>query len=370
MKIRTGLKLLVILIIPIAGLRIFTTSPHWVERYYSRGLYPRLHDMLNPLFRDWPFSLFELLIYGVILLALILPIRWFVLWRRGRCTCTAALGHVALRYALLLTGIYLWFLVTWGLNYHRVPLTEKMSLNQLKAEDAHFLVTSRWAAMEMGKLFATADEGEVEAATRSALDSLDRELNRLGEAPPEAKLRFKEFLWNYPLDGTRTYGIISPFTLEGHLSASLFPAERPFLAAHEGAHLRGYASETEANFLAFEACLRSDHPLARFSGFLCIFSYLSHAIPRSELTALYEKLPEGVKDLYRAIRKRDQRHAGNLLEGARVAYDLYLKFNAQPQGLRTYSLAGAWVARMHYEEARLALEGEPEDDEDPGNEDG
>ena len=35
-------------------------------------------------------------------------------------------------------------------------------------------------------------------------------------------------------------------------------AERPFVIAHEWAHLAGYADESEANFVAWLTCRRAD----------------------------------------------------------------------------------------------------------------
>ena len=44
------------------------------------------------------------------------------------------------------------------------------------------------------------------------------------------------------------------------------------------------------------------------------------------------------------------------MDAFRTAYDLYLKFNAVPNGIRSYSRVGNWVAVLHHAEAVEALE--------------
>ena len=46
------------------------------------------------------------------------------------------------------------------------------------------------------------------------------------------------------------------FWLETLLAPDLLDVERPFVIAHEWGHLAGFADESEANFIAWLACLR------------------------------------------------------------------------------------------------------------------
>ena len=45
--------------------------------------------------------------------------------------------------------------------------------------------------------------------------------------------------------------MVDPFALEVMANPDLLPVERPFVAAHEWAHLAGYADESEANFVGW-----------------------------------------------------------------------------------------------------------------------
>ena len=47
-----------------------------------------------------------------------------------------------------------------------------------------------------------------------------------------------------------------PFFLETLVASDLLPFERPFVVAHEWAHLAGFTDEGEANFVGWLTCLR------------------------------------------------------------------------------------------------------------------
>ena len=53
-------------------------------------------------------------------------------------------------------------------------------------------------------------------------------------------------------------GMTDPFFLETLIAPDLLDVERPFVIAHEWAHLAGYADESEANFVAWLTCRRGD----------------------------------------------------------------------------------------------------------------
>ena len=52
--------------------------------------------------------------------------------------------------------------------------------------------------------------------------------------------------------------MINPFGLEVLVNPDLPLSERPFVAAHEWAHLAGYADESEASFVGWLTCMRAD----------------------------------------------------------------------------------------------------------------
>ena len=121
-----------------------------------------------------------------------------------------------------------------------------------------------------------------------------------------------------------------PFLLETLIAPDLLDVERPFVIAHEWAHLAGYADESEANFVAWLTCRRGD-ARARYSAALELIGY-----------ARPEKTPEGRArprarriDLF-AIGYRYARTNRTLRFAAREGYDKYLKANRVERGIESY----------------------------------
>src|SRR5262249_24706552 len=76
-------------------------------------------------------------------------------------------------------------------------------------------------------------------------------------------------------------GMTDPYFLEVIVNPDVLPFERPFVIAHEWAHLAGYANEEEASFVSWLTCIRGDAP-ARYSGWLAAYQHALAAVPRSE----------------------------------------------------------------------------------------
>src|SRR5262249_9640937 len=75
-------------------------------------------------------------------------------------------------------------------------------------------------------------------------------------------------------------GMTNPFLLETLIAPDLLDVERPFVIAHEWGHLAGYADESEANYVAWLACLRGD-ARAQYSAWLALLGDLRDFIPTS-----------------------------------------------------------------------------------------
>jgi hypothetical protein len=120
-----------------------------------------------------------------------------------------------------------------------------------------------------------------------------------------------------------------PFFLETLVAPDLLDVERPFVVAHEWAHLAGYADESEANFVAWLTCRHGDEA-AQYSGALAMIGYASPARPLRQLLDIGPRI-----DLT-AIQYRYARTNRVLRVAARQGYDAYLKANRVEQGIDSY----------------------------------
>ena len=102
----------------------------------------------------------------------------------------------------------------------------------------------------------------------------------------------------FPLSGVD--GMINPFGLEVILNPEVLPFERPYVLAHEWAHLAGHAPESEASFVAFLACFQGS-PDAQYSGWLDLLLHVARALPPPARRDTLEAIGKGPRADLRAI---------------------------------------------------------------------
>jgi len=230
------------------------------------------------------------------------------------------------------------------LNYQRLPLTAKLDWDSRRV--------TRQAALDLARTAIEQLNAEVPAARgrpmpepeqwRAALERSFREVVReLGHRPDFSAVAPRRSLVNPFLEAGGVDGFINPFGYEVILDNSVLPFEKPFLLAHEWSHLAGFADESEANFIGILACLRSDLPAIRYSGWLNLWLYLPKPRPGA-VESWPELSPLVVHDLA-AIRERVLKHLKPVvMKAQQQIYDHFLKANRVPAGIGSYNL----VARL------------------------
>jgi hypothetical protein len=292
-----------------------------VERWYSAGFFLFLQRILTSVSNLFPLSLFDLLLIGAIAAVVVIARRRFIAlgWARG----TARLGIDLAKGAAV---VYLLFLFAWGLNYRRVPMFEKVVFEPSRITPDANLALGEWAVRELNAQYAGAHTGTV-SMDRLRSD-FDAALAALG-GRPIVHGRPKQTLLGWYFHKASIAGMTDPFLLETMLAPDLLDVERPFVIAHEWAHLAGYADESEANFVAWIACRRGD-AAARYSAALMTIGYAQGG------RALRDSLDIGPKiDLW-TINLRYRQTSGPLRFAAREGYDKYLKANRVELGVESY----------------------------------
>jgi hypothetical protein len=295
--------------------------PSVVERWYSRGLFPPLQRILTSFSNAVPFALFDVLWVGAVAAVALLSYRRFRAdgWRRGSV-------RVALTLACGAAVVYLAFLGAWGLNYRRVPLTEKVVFDEERITSAaHAALGDRAVAM-LNVHYTRAHAQPVDLA---ALQAVFQSAHRALGGTPIVTGRPKATLLGWYFHKASIAGMTDPFFLETLLAPDLLDVERPFVIAHEWAHLAGYADESEANFVAYLACLRGD-AAAQYSAALMLIGYTAGSRP------LHEVLDPGPRLDLSTIRQRYRQTSGALRFAARESYDRYLKANRVERGIESY----------------------------------
>jgi hypothetical protein len=294
-----------------------------IERWYSNGAYRPLQRAVTSVSNLVPVPLFDALCLAVIAAAAVAA------WRSCRASGWHGLTRVLRLVARGAAIAYLSFLAMWGLNYRRLPLTTKLAFEASRVtSDAAADLAAR-TVRSLNRLYMPAHAREESLASlAAAFHDADR---ALGASRPIVTGRLKTTLLGGYFHSAAISGMTDPFFLETLIAPDLIDMERPFVIAHEWAHLAGYADESEANYLAWLACLRGDER-AQYSAWLALLGSLQPFVPKDA------RLDGGPRSDLAALRYRYTRTSPVLRAAARESYDWYLKANRVESGIESYAL--------------------------------
>lgn len=362
---RRGLQAVALLALP-AGVLFQAAafrSPELVERVYARGLYPWVVGALGALQRPLPFALAEALAVALVVVAVAVIVRLVRAW--------PGLGAVGLG-VWAAAGAALWaFLLSWGLNYARPPLWQRMDLDLAAIEAPEVLRLGRAMATR-----AAALRGQLEAEIGAeplpapaplplSFGALDRQLDaalvrlrlpgdELGPSPSPAKPLAASWI----LAHLGISGIYLPITAEPAINRLVPDPALPPVLAHEKAHQRGITDEGEANLVAVLACLQADDAYIRYTGALDAAARLigstARYLPREQVAEAWSELGPGPLADLRAISEFWRSYQGPATEMAGRVNDAYLRGNRVPGGVQSYQtvvrlLVGADRAGLLFE---------------------
>lgn len=309
-----------------------------VDVAYSRVAYRYLQTFLTTLSNLTPWTWFDVLV-GV---AAALVIRRAARLLQHRPGGWAGAGIEAAQRSARGAGVVgLAFLLTWGLNYRQTSMETALSPVPVPAPTVEAITS------------LMRDAGAVAARTRPAarramwsyedvaeqlpgpLNAVLRALGRPSLAVP-GRPKYTVFTPFFTRAGVN--GMVDPFALESLVHPDLWPFERPFVLAHEWAHLAGVADEAEASAVGWAACMRGSDALA-YSGALFLIEESAAALPGPVWRSVIASLDGGVRDDLMAIRERQRRIEPRVREVSFAVYDRYLKANQVPDGVASYSRA-------------------------------
>lgn len=150
-------------------------------------------------------------------------------------------------------------------------------------------------------------------------------------------------------------GMFMPVTGEAGVPEYISDQWLAFDMAHEAAHRLGIASEQEANFSAFLACINNDDIRFKYTGYYCAFSYcLSSLLKEDEELALelYHKYDEDINVQYIQLDRHDsylvyQQYESDFQDISDKINDAYLKSFSQESGIKSYGEVTDYLIAYH-----------------------
>jgi hypothetical protein len=297
-----------------------------VERVYSNGIYPWVQRTLTTISNLVPVAIFDVLCVAALVAVGLLIARSIQAagWRRGAVAA-------AIRLVTVTAVVYLVFLGTWGLNYRRTSLEDKLQFDPARLTASATSELASRTASELNRLYLKAHSETV--STETLASSFARAEAALRAPRPIVPGRPKATLLGGYFHDAAIAGMTDPFFLETLVAPDLLDVERPFVIAHEWGHLAGYADESEANFIAWLTCSHGN-ARAQYSAWLTLFGHIYAATGNDR--DIIEALHAGPRIDLRTISDRYARTPRLVRFAARETYDRYLRVNRVEKGVESY----------------------------------
>jgi len=358
-----GLLLLLVGLLVTGGAQLAGRAPGLVEVGYGSWIGPVIAQLLSLLTGWAPFSVALAGILGLIVWGLTRAVAGVRTVRSGDGSWPWVLLRGGGWMAGVLGGVLITFYLSWGLNYMRPPLADRLALGTTPPPLESLTSLTTLAVREVNAtyvtLHGTVDLGvptsgprEPRRLSRAMRDGWARvgpalDLPHAGRAYGPVKTRgATRYLETFDL-----LGIYSPFTGEANVNG-----EAPLFAfagviGHEQAHQRTVTHEGEATFAGALAAIHTDEPLLRYGGWMRIL----RATMRDLGPAAPERRAELVRQLHPGVR-RDladyqewlRRNASPAAPVARAANDTYLRSQGVPGGRLNYNL-DTWLLTAWFE---------------------
>lgn len=330
----------IFLVVQIVVLQVVSFFPGFVERFYSKGMYPPMAKFWHFLLGKIPFSVGDV-IYGIVIF---LVLRW--LWSIRKTWRLLWKDHLL----TIISGFsvfYFLFHLLWATNYYRVKMFDRLHMaREYTDEDLLRFTKLLIADTNDIHLQLTKNKEDKVVFPYSQEQVFKQNLEgykTLATVYPDFTYEtrsVKPSLISLPLTYMGFAGYLNPFTNEAQVNDRIPMYNFPTTATHEMAHQIGFASESEANFIGYLASIKNDDPYFKYSGYSFALRYcLANWKIRDEKTLerLIPTINKGILKNYEESDKFWESHETFIETGFKVFYDNFLKFNSQKDGLESYS---------------------------------
>ena len=338
----------------IALLVLIVPLPAWiVDDFYSRDTYPWFQGIVTTATNVVPMAILDLILIGLTFGVLYRLWRLYrVLRQRGVMDAVWEGFRRSVRFAAVAFILFAW---SWGFNYRRIPLETVTPTGKAQTLSVDVLLSGLSDANVLAsrlRPMTQRDEGNFHTIRLDLIQPMNEALLSLNRVPlktagqPKFSLVLSPFFrWS------GVTGMMNPYGLESIVSPDLLPFERPFVLAHEWAHLAGHADEAEASAVGWLACMKGS-PVAAYSASLYLIAEAASALPAPARETALARLDAGVKSDLDAISERMRREQDpRVQETTNKVYGQYLKVNRVTDGVASYRRALTLVLSSPFKEA-------------------
>lgn len=316
----------------------FLGYPELIQRFYTERLFIWVTKPIRFVSGSVPFATGEIIYLIIIIILIINTIKYFIS-NKYLIKKYIFWGILVLDLGILLSRLYFVFMLLWGLNYYKPDPSGAF----------HLKVNPGYTIAEVDSLSLEFIQ-EMNQTRAKISDSLIESTHIFQKDPT-----IKQAVFPSLGDKIGYLAFYQPLTGEAIIRSDLPKLLFPFTLEHEKAHQRGFASETEANFIAFAKADSSSDLLLRYSMQLQIFSYAQNAtlwlVAKKGDFKLWKQIAERNKRLVspkvledrKQIRAFFAKRQDARIPGTDKLYDQFLQWNNQAKGLESYDDVIRWV---------------------------
>ena len=336
--------LIIIILIKVASL-----YPSWIERNYSRGIYPAISWFYRTLFGWIPFSIGDILylVAGLFLLWNAIKFIKILIIREFR---SVNFRKFLLKGFFLLSAIYIYFNIAWGLNYNRPGIAAQLQLNPREYNENDLKWITDVLLKKVNAKRLSLGSGTLKYKPYPTVFSQAQSAYQ-ASAPGFPFLEYntksiKRSLYGRMGNYLGFLGYYNPFTGEAQLNLTMPPFLIPYVTCHEMAHQLGYASESEANFVGYLAAIHSPDSLFLYSTYFDLFNYANGELfYRDSLAAKsnYKQLDTLVKTDVAELKNYWKNNENAIEPIIKIFYDHFDKANQQTEGVKSYNQVIGWL---------------------------
>ena len=288
----------------------------------------------------WQVAAMLMVLALLLTVVLMVALRWnFFQWLGWVLACGSLVW-------LLHTGVY-------GLNYYASPLSQDVHLDSydFTVEDmADATIFFRDKANELAQQLPRDSKGDLLFSDFETLANQASEgfhtltYEQSGSVFAGSLLPVKELAWADMYSSMGIMGITMPITGEAAVNPQIPAVAMPFTMCHEMAHRMCIATENDANFAAFLACIANESLEFQYSAYYMAYRYCYSALLASgtgEAAAAAARIDLEVNSYLRYdLKVYDRFFSNNRSELASniadAANDAYIKVSGDSAGTESY----------------------------------
>jgi hypothetical protein len=261
---------------------------------------------------------------------------------------------------LLHTGIY-------GLNYYAGPISDDVRLgnSEFTAEDLEkATIYFRDMANQMAKEMPRDENGKLifddfdTLAVQAGQGFTTLAYEQSGSIFAGCTIPVKKLGWADMYTSMGITGVTMPLTGEAAVNPQIPSISLPFTMCHEMAHRMSIATENDANFAAFLACLANEDKQFQYSAYYMAFRYCYSALysaGTSETAAAAARIDLEINDYLRYdLTQYDKfftKHRDDTLSNiADSVNDTYIKVSGDENGTASYGQVSIYLVNWYLEE--------------------